>query len=63
MSERDEPSIDPQPGELGDGRVDVRGGTELAGGRDTGDGRMGTGPGGHTGGDPDQAQEQEGEEG
>lgn len=49
--ERQEPSIDPQPGELGDGQVDVRGGTEFAGGRDMGAeaGRgtlAGSGPGG-----------------
>ena len=25
----DEPSIDPQPGEIGEGRVDVPGGTEI----------------------------------
>ena len=37
MSEQPrEPSIDPQPGELGDGQVHVRGATELAGGRATG---------------------------
>ncbi len=65
MSEREEPSIDPQPGELGDGRVDVRGGTELAGGRATGDPagggeRGGAGPGGYTGGTPRPVEEEDG---
>ena len=55
MSEQGrEPRIDPQPGELGDGMVDVPGGTEIAGGRDTGADAgagvtSGTGPGGGTG--------------
>jgi hypothetical protein len=39
MSERrDEPSIDPQPGEIGGGQVDVPGGTE--GGADAGAGEI-----------------------
>ena len=51
MPEEHEPSIDPQPGELGDRRVDVPGGAEIAGGRATG-GEAGRGstPGGGPGG-------------
>ena len=55
MTEHDEPSIDPQPGELGEGRVDVPGGAEIAGGRATGGpagagSTSGGGPGGMAGG-------------
>jgi len=67
MSEREEPSIDPQPGKLGEGRVEVPGATELAGGRATGDEagggeRGGTGPGGYTGGTPERVEEGAGED-
>jgi hypothetical protein len=42
MSEhRSEPSIDPQPGEIGGGHVDVRGDTELVGPPNAGGGPIG----------------------
>jgi hypothetical protein len=63
MSEQGgEPRIDPQPGELGEGRVDVPGGAEIAGGRDTGaEAGGGSAPGGGPGGATD-ASDEEGED-
>jgi hypothetical protein len=64
MSEQGgEPSIDPQPGELGEGRVDVPGGAEIAGGRDTGaEAGGGATPGGGPGGATHAPDEDEDEE-
>jgi hypothetical protein len=61
MSEQDgEPRIDPQPGEVGEGRVDVPGGAEIAGGRDTGaEAGGGAAPGGGPGGVTDAPDEEE----
>jgi hypothetical protein len=63
MSEQGgEPRIDPQPGELGEGRVDVPGGAEIAGGRDTGaEAGGGSTPGGGPGGATD-VPDEEGED-
>jgi hypothetical protein len=64
MSEQGgEPRIDPQPGELGEGRVDVPGGAEIAGGRDTGaEPGGGAAPGGGPGGMTDAREEGEDED-
>jgi hypothetical protein len=64
MSEQgEEPRIEPQPGELGEGRVDVPGGAEIAGGRDTGaDAGGGAAPGGGPGGVTDAPDEEEDED-
>jgi hypothetical protein len=64
MSEQGgEPRIDPQPGELGEGRVDVPGGAEIAGGRDTGaEPGGGAAPGGGPGGMTDAPEEGEDED-
>ena len=64
MSEQGgEPRIDPQPGEVGEGRVDVPGGAEIAGGRDTGaEAGGGAAPGGGPGGMTDAREEGEDED-